>query len=168
MGSGKTSTGKALAAKLGWPFADLDDLIAEDAGKSIPEIFEEGGEEAFRALELNALRRYLRSSASSRVLALGGGTLMQSEARQLVRESCKCVYLKAGAPALYENLTWEGEALKRPLLSQGKDLRGRIEELLAMREAVYESAADLSVNVEHLAPEQVADDILKRLENLKQ
>ena len=163
MGSGKTSTGKVLAERLGWPFADLDELIAEVAGKTVSEIFEESGEEAFRALELSTLQLYFNSYFGDSVLALGGGTLTSPEARELVRQNCRCIYLKAGADALFENLTWEGEAGKRPLLSQGEGLRERIEELLAARSETYESAADITVNAGHLTPEQIADEIISYL-----
>ena len=163
MGSGKTSTGKVLAERLGWPFADLDELVAEVAGKSVPEIFEESGEKAFRALELSTLQLYFSSYFGDSVLALGGGTLTLPEARELVRQNCKCIYLKAGADALFKNLTWEGEAGKRPLLRQGEGLRERIEELLAARAATYEEAADVTVNAEHLTPEQIADEIIKTI-----
>ena len=166
MGSGKTSTGKVLAERLGWPFADLDELVAEVAGKSVPEIFEEDGEEAFRALELNTLQLYFNSYFGDSVLALGGGTLTLPEARELVRQNCKCIYLKAGADALYENLTWEGEAGKRPLLQQGEGLRERIAELLNERSEIYEDAADATVCAEHLSPEQIADEILTCLETI--
>lgn len=166
MGSGKTSTGKILAERLGWPFADLDELVAEVAGKTIPEIFEESGEEAFRALEFNTLRLYLNSYQGDSVLALGGGTLTLPESRDLIKRNCRCIYLKADADALLENLTWKGEAGKRPLLSGGKDLKERIEELLDARSATYESAADITVNAERLTPEQIADDILTYLETL--
>lgn len=163
MGSGKTSTGKVLAERLGWPFADLDELVAEVAGESIPEIFEETGEEAFRKLELSTLQLYLDSYFGDSVLALGGGTLTRPEAREMIRRNCRCIYLKAGADALFENLTWEGEAGKRPLLQQGGGLRERIESLLEARSEVYESAADVIVNVDHLSPEQIADEIMKTI-----
>ena len=163
MGSGKTSTGKVLAERLGWPFADLDELVADVAGESIPEIFEETGEEAFRELELSTLQLYLDSYFGDSVLALGGGTLTRPEARELVKSNCKCIYLKAGADALFENLTWKGEAAKRPLLPQGEGLRERIEELLEARSEIYESAADAIVNVDYLSPEQIADEIIKTI-----
>ena len=97
------------------------------------------------------------------VLALGGGTLTRPEARELVKSNCKCIYLKAGADALFENLTWKGEAAKRPLLPQGEGLRERIEELLEARSEIYESAADAIVNVDYLSPERIADEIIKTI-----
>jgi len=78
MGAGKTSVGKALSQRLGWPFVDLDDRIEEQAGRSIEEIFRALGETAFREMEHAALRNLceeLRQSA--RVVALGGGAFVQ-------------------------------------------------------------------------------------------
>ena len=76
MGSGKTTVGKVLADFLGCPFMDLDDLIVKKAGKSIPEIFAQDGEPAFRQLEARLLRQTVEKyTENTVVLALGGGAV---------------------------------------------------------------------------------------------
>ena len=149
MGSGKTTIGKALAAKVGCPFLDLDQVIEEAKGMSIPEIFAAEGEAAFRKAELEALGRLVGDKSKSGkieyVLALGGGTVMTPGCEKLVRENTRCVYLKASADTLLANL--EGTQSSRPML-RGEDLRTRIENLLEEREETYERCAEITVDSE--------------------
>lgn len=146
MGSGKTSVGKALSERLGCPFLDLDWIVEEARGMTIPEIFATEGEASFRASELEALEELLGQQAKTGkidlVLALGGGTLMTHECEELVREKTLCVYLKASAETLLENL--KGTESTRPMLA-GDDLRTRIETLLDEREETYARCADITV-----------------------
>src|SRR5690349_23664009 len=79
MGAGKTTVGQALAARLGWKFADLDRLIEAREGQSIEAIFRSSGEASFRRLEHSLLLQSLNSSAEGVVLALGGGAFAQPE-----------------------------------------------------------------------------------------
>ena len=88
MGSGKTTVGKVLADFLGCPFMDLDDLIVKKAGKSIPEIFAEDGEAAFRQLEARLLRQTVEKyTENTVVLALGGGAVTAPASAALLREN---------------------------------------------------------------------------------
>ena len=92
------------------------------------------------------------------VLALGGGTLTTAEARKLVAERARCVYLRASVDTLVENLTMTGTA-SRPLLEGADDeasLRRRIEALMAERSATYEEAADVIIDIDGLSTEQIA------------
>jgi shikimate kinase len=79
MGSGKSSVGKALARHLGWPFMDLDDLIEQQEGRTVAEIFAEAGETEFRRIERIALKELLKRSAVAHVVALGGGAYAQND-----------------------------------------------------------------------------------------
>ena len=93
MGAGKTTVGRALAAKLGWRFYDLDDLIQAQTGRTIEEIFRQDGEKVFRELEASVLRDTLRAGGSDHlVLALGGGAFVEEAVSSLLRE--------AGVPAV--------------------------------------------------------------------
>ena len=133
MGCGKSSVGRRLSELLCCPFMDLDDVIVESAGRSIPEIFATEGEQAFRQMELEALRRMVRkcqfrtevsspednihrtnNTTPSLVLALGGGAVMTKECAEIVREETCCVYLRASIETLLEHLSEEADG--RPML----------------------------------------------------
>ena len=160
MGSGKTTTGRSLAARLGWRFADLDSEIEKAAGRSVAQIFEDEGEAAFRKRETEALRAILVDADAPLVLALGGGTLMAEENRELVRRHCRCVWLKASPEALSDRLAREAEG--RPLLA-GQDLRTRVATLLASREATYREAADVAVDTDGVDQEEIVKRIIENL-----
>lgn len=160
MGSGKTTTGRSLAARLGWQFADLDSEIEKAAGRSVAKIFEDEGETAFRKLETEALRAILVDADAHLVLALGGGTLLSEENRQLVRQHCQCVWLKASPEALSDRLAREAEG--RPLLA-GQDLRTRVATLLASREQTYREAADVAVDTDGVDQEEIVRRIIENL-----
>jgi shikimate kinase len=85
MGAGKSTVGRALAAKLGWRFVDLDDEIEAVEGAKISDIFAERGETEFRRVETEALRRLL-SRADGAVIALGGGAFTIEGNRELLRD----------------------------------------------------------------------------------
>ena len=159
MGSGKTTVGKVLADFLGCPFYDLDALVVKKAGKSIPEIFADGGEAAFRTLEAKVLRQAVEKYAeSTAILSLGGGTLGTPASARLVAEKTTCIYLRASVDTLAARLA--PEAAGRPLLRGAPDLRERIAALLAGREDVYASTAHVTVDTDGLSPEQIADEIV--------
>lgn len=159
MGSGKTTVGKVLADFLGCPFYDLDALIVKKAGRSIPEIFADGGEAAFRTLEAKVLRQAVEKYAeSTAILSLGGGTLGTPASARLVAEKTTCIYLRASVDTLAARLA--PEAAGRPLLRGAPDLRERIAALLAGREDVYASTAHVTVDTDGLSPEQIADEIV--------
>jgi shikimate kinase len=155
MGCGKSSVGRELSRLLCCPFMDLDDVIVEREGRSIPEIFASDGETEFRRMEHEALMHILTGlrrtdKKVTGILALGGGTVMTEECRDIVREKTVCVYMKATVETLMEHL--EGQTEGRPMLSgesssgrqNGTDnsaLRARIEELMERRSAVYEDTA---------------------------
>ena len=160
MGSGKTTTGRSLATRLGWRFADLDSEIEKAAGRSVAKIFEDEGETAFRKRETEALRAILVDADAPLVLALGGGTLMAEENRELVRRHCQCVWLKASPEALADRLAREAEG--RPLLA-GQDLRTRVATLLASREATYREAADVAVDTDGVGQEEIVKRIIENL-----
>lgn len=134
MGSGKTCVGSALAPLLKAWFVDLDDYIVFMEGRSIPEIFSTGGEAAFRKIELESLKALLGRQDKSRdmVIALGGGTIMIPEARELILKESTCVYLRCSFETIRRRLG-ERDAT-RPMF--GKDA----EELLQKRHPIYSQA----------------------------
>lgn len=149
MASGKSTVGPLVADALGYRFVDLDWLIEARAGRSIPMIFAEGGEAAFRAAEADALDATTRSRRM--VVATGGGALVTPAALRTARMAGPVVWLRASVPTTLERL---GDAVGRPLLAGpdgrplwGQALRQRVEDLMAARELFY-AQADLTVNAD--------------------
>jgi len=123
MGTGKTSTGRLLAARLDYEFQDIDTLIVEQENKSINEIFAEQGESYFRGIEAYILASVLHGT--NLVVSTGGGAVISENNRELMRESGIVVNLTASPTAVLERLAGEND---RPLLREEKGLekiRGR-------------------------------------------
>lgn len=164
MGCGKSTVGQELARLLSMDFIDLDDYIVKREGCSIPEIFADGGEPAFRRIELAALKDILEdvSCASkgafhtchseqseesakhsagnnSIVLSLGGGTLTTPECASLVNENTTCIYLRATTETLVDNLL-KGGYSGRPMLGKadaaGKSGHDSKDEKAALRSQI--------------------------------
>ena len=153
MGSGKTTVGKVLADFLGCPFMDLDDLIVKKAGKSIPEIFAQDGEPAFRQLEARLLRQTVEKyTENTVVLALGGGAVTTPASAALLHDKSVCIYLRATLETLLARL--EGETAGRPLADAS------LADRLAAREPLYEETAHVVIDTDGLTPEEVADEII--------
>ncbi|MBR1489526.1 MAG: shikimate kinase [Bacteroidales bacterium] len=173
MGSGKTTVGRILADALGCPFLDLDDLIVKKAGKSIPDIFAQDGEPAFRQLEARLLRQTVEKyGESTAVLSLGGGAILAPASATLVHEKTVCIYLRATLDTLLERL--EGESAGRPLLQEIPDQvgddgspvvmpgpdRASVAARLAAREPLYEKTAHVVIDTDGLTPEEISDEII--------
>ena len=186
MGCGKSSVGRRLSELLCCSFMDLDDMIVERAGKSIPEIFATDGEAAFRKMERDVLRDIIASAErhSTIVLALGGGAVMQEECERMVHEGTVCIYLKASVDTLLSHL--EDQADGRPLLNNSSavssceapsvmlsseapsvmssevetsPLRKRILELMSLRAATYERTAHHVIDTDNKTIQEIAAEI---------
>ena len=134
-GSGKTRTGMLLAEMLGFEFVDTDEMVQVEAGMPIPQIFEELGEEGFRAIETRCVAQ--ATSCPGRVVATGGGVVTRPENRFFLEQNGPVVLLTRGLvddPS--DNLAVEG----RPL-SQAKGL----ERLRVERADLYHAWADIEV-----------------------
>ena len=158
MGCGKSSVGRCLSELLCCPFMDLDSVIEESQGRSIPDIFAAEGEAAFRQMEVEALSRIIEAQQlrGNVVVALGGGAVMTPECAELVRKKTHCIYLRASVDTLVSHL--ENEAAGRPML-QGASLRSRIEELMALRSSTYEATAHDVIDTDGKTVEEVAAEI---------
>ena len=157
MAAGKTSVGRALASRLEVPFADLDALIVEADGRSIPEIFAADGENTFRELEAATLARALLEHPG--ILSLGGGAPMHPASAERLR----------GGPVIWLDVDEAIAARRlahgsgRPLL-QGEDPMGRWRELARERSPRYRELAALRIDAGHGSPARVARAILGTLQ----
>src|SRR5262249_34991268 len=152
MGTGKTAIGEATAARLGYAFVDTDALIETRAGRSISQIFADGGEQAFRRLETQVVAAVAAQEGS--VIATGGGGPLGEENMRHLRRNGLIVALHASPEAILSRL---GDGADRPLL--GADPEGSVRRLLKEREAVY-GAADLAIETSSLPVEAAADRIV--------
>jgi shikimate kinase len=143
MGSGKTTTGKKLAALLRWSFIDLDKKIEENSGMTIPEIFAQKGEEYFRKVEAQMLRTFKKEINT--VLSTGGGTPCYDENMYFMLNTGLTVYLKL-TPAQCMSRLWKSSH-KRPLIQDMDQARlmDFINDKLAYREKWY-NKADITIN----------------------
>ena len=188
MGCGKSSVGRRLSELLCCRFVDLDNYIEEKAGRTIPEIFADDGEGAFRQMELQALSEILVPEGLDRVpkpptttiISLGGGTVVTPECAELVREKTCCIYLRTSVETLVERL--ENEAEGRPMLASGQSadtnegpdaetlkcrksaLRERIETLMAKRASTYEATAHHVIDTDGLSIDTIARTLIHLLD----
>ena len=152
-GSGKTTAGQLLAARLGWAFEDSDREVERDAGRSIPEIFAQDGEGAFRERESAALRRLAEREPI--VVATGGGAPTYPGSREVLAEGF-CVWLSVSPAEAARRVDADTAGTERPLLAGGT--LTRLESLLEARAEVYQGA-DAAVDVDELSPEAVAAEV---------
>ncbi len=157
MGCGKSVTGALLAARLSVDFIDLDDRIAEMAGRSVGEIFSESGEKAFRSLESTALQ----SLPNDIVCALGGGTFIHPANRAWSLKKAEVLYLRVSVPELVRRLRADNTV--RPLLQDQEggplgvgQMENRIRCMLEEREPIYRQAHQ-TINVDGVPPEVAAE-----------
>jgi shikimate kinase len=156
--TGKTTTGRLLAARLGLAFADVDDRIEAVAGKSIAEIFAHEGEAGFRDREAAALAELCALPAG--VIATGGGAVLREANRRLLKSAGFVAWLTGAPEVLAARLEADpATAGRRPNLTAlgGRD---EVRALLAAREPLYREVAHIAVATDSLSPEAVASAIL--------
>lgn len=154
MGAGKTTVGSRLAERLGWGYLDSDEQVAAATGRTVPELFAEEGEAAFRAVESRVLAEAL-SGADPVVVSAAGGVVLSAANRRLLSESGTVVWLRAD-PSLLARRVGDGEG--RPLLDD--DPQAVLARLDGERRELYASVAAVTVDVDRLTPAQVVDRVL--------
>jgi shikimate kinase len=159
MGAGKTTIGRQLARVLNREFMDLDHELEARCGVRVSLIFDIEGEEGFRRRETAALDECSRKPGI--VLATGGGAVLSPQNRLYLKERGVVVYLRASAEELFRRLARDRS---RPLL-QTADPQARINELIAQREPLYESIADLTIETGAMPVTQVLRVLVPMLQH---
>jgi shikimate kinase len=157
MGAGKTTIGRQLAHALGRQFLDLDHDMEARCGVRIALIFDIEGEAGFRKRETALLDECSRLQGM--VLATGGGAVLAPENREILKSRGVVVYLRAGVDELYRRVARDRN---RPML-KASDPRQRIAELIAQREPLYESVADITLDTGNMPVSQVVGTLLPSL-----
>ena len=153
MGAGKTTVGRHLARLLGKSFVDLDLEIEKSCGADIAWIFDVEGEPGFRKRESAMLGEV--ASRNNMVIATGGGVVLGSENRELLKRSGTVVYLSVGAKVLFNRMQQD---TKRPLL-QVEDKQAMIEGIVKEREPLYREVADIVFDGHKKTPVVAAQEL---------
>jgi shikimate kinase len=157
-GSGKSTVGRLLAERLGWGFADADEVLETLAGCTIADIFRAEGEAGFREREADILRELAKRERH--VIAYGGGVILRPANRALLHSTGHCVWLTGDPKILCERLECDpSTGSRRPALT---DLPGpaEIERILREREPFYREVAHLTVATDGLSPADIVSAIL--------
>ena len=154
MGSGKTTVAEELDKILSdYVLVDIDKEIEKSSGKKISELFLRYGEQHFRLLESDKIKKFAINK--KQIIALGGGAFEDENNRRLLKENCTVIYLKASAQEIYDRIKTE---FHRPLLRKNFSLE-RINEIMAKREKNY-MKADIVINTDGKLPKEIAKEIL--------
>jgi shikimate kinase len=157
MGSGKSTVGRELHHRLGYPLVDMDHVIEGRVRKPITAIFAEDGEEAFRDMETHLLEELKDPLAPRRIISTGGGVVGRAENRELLKQLGYVVWLNAPVAVILERT---GRNRDRPLLHTD-DPAARIEALMEVRRPLYQESSHLKVETAGLDCGELATGILE-------
>lgn len=160
-GTGKSTIAAALAIRLGWAVVDADVEIERRAGCSIRDIFEAGGEPAFRAAERQVMTELL--AGDRQVIAAGGGAVLHPDTRREMRNAGPVVWLRASVETILDRLARDAATrIRRPALTD-QDPRTEITTLLARREPLYGEIATVTVDTDGRSPPEIVAEICAQL-----
>jgi len=159
-GSGKSSVGKALASTLDMPFTDTDAEISRERNQSIPEIFATEGEPGFRAIERLVVLQAVRENSG--VISLGGGSILDSEVRSVLkRPDHVVIFLEVSLSNAAHRISRTSD---RPLLAE--DPIQKWKELVEFRTPIYRELADFTFSTDNKKPIQIANMIIEKIPSL--
>ncbi|MHA1147047.1 MAG: shikimate kinase [Promethearchaeota archaeon] len=158
MATGKTTIGEILVSHLGtdYKFIEMDQMIIEDAGKSIPEIFAEDGEIRFREYEIAACKK--ASMMHKVVISCGGGVVLNKINIDYLKKNCNIILLTADAETIYKRAMKDGPET-RPVINK-EDPKTEIHNVLSFREPFYKAAAEITVDTSQKTIEEIVNEIL--------
>jgi shikimate kinase len=157
MGSGKSTIGKAVASSLGLPFRDTDSIIEEREEMPVSQIFIDKGEDYFRTVEKKVLRDELLNDGS--ILALGGGAPISVDAQSALKvSSAPVIYLDISLASVAPRIGFNRD---RPLLLHNP--RGQWQTLMEVRRPIYESIANVVIDVNGKSQKQIVEEALGAL-----
>ena len=156
--SGKTTLGRNLARRLHLRFVDTDRAIEDMTGRSIPQIFREEGEAAFRAYEREAIARI--TAESGQVISTGGGAFVDPHSREMLRNGNLVVHLQVRPETVVYRLQNSRSGRPRPLLDSPDPLR-RVTELMAERKEAY-AQAHVTIGVDGRSRYELMRDLTRR------
>lgn len=157
MGCGKSTIGRELKKSLGYHFIDTDHVIEEQAGKSIPEIFEQDGEQAFRDMETEVLKEIIHQKSNHHIIATGGGMPMRPENQALLQKLGFVVWLSCKPEKILDRTA---RSSNRPLLNCDDPL-AKISDLLKDRSPVYDSSSHMMIDTSELDFHEISCGILE-------
>lgn len=162
MGTGKSTVASHLGKTFLTDVVEMDEMIAEREGRSIPDIFAQNGETYFRELETNFLRE--PDKKQNTVISCGGGVVLREENVQLMKKSGKIILLTASPEEIYERVKNDQG---RPLL-KGRNNPEAIRELMNERKEKYENAADIIICTDGKSMDEICAELMKELERAKE
>jgi shikimate kinase len=157
MGCGKSTVGRELQQRLGYPLIDMDSMIEQRAGKPITALFAELGEPAFRDMETHLLEELCDPEAPRRIISTGGGVVVRAQNRELLRQLGYVVWLQAPVGTIFDRTSRNRD---RPLLHT-EDPRARIEAMLNERTPWYRETAHLALDTRGLDSGEISTGILE-------
>ncbi len=159
--SGKTAVGQSIAGRIGWSFVDSDLCVINEIGKSIKDIVDEAGWEAFRRMEHSALRQIC--AKDRQVVATGGGVVLDAENIKAMKTSGMVVWLSATAETIRNRMLQDNSTdIFRPALTD-KGKMEEIEDMLLKRNPLYESAGDFCVHTDEITVNEITAKIIQEL-----
>jgi shikimate kinase len=160
--TGKTSVGKRLAKKFGWPFVDADLALVEKYQTTISEIVSTQGWDSFRDKETDVLKTL--SNLDNHVIATGGGVILKKENVECMKKRGVIIWLKANRENIKKRMLEDQNTQdQRPSLTS-KKLDDEIKETLLSRNPLYEEAMEFSVDTDDLSVDGVCETIIQRLD----
>lgn len=157
MGTGKSTVAGKLKQMLQAEQIEMDALIAEEAGMSIPDIFEKFGESHFRDLETGMLRKFKEKKPV--IVSCGGGAVLRDENIEIMRGQGKIILLTATPQTIYERVKDNHD---RPVLNGNMNVE-YISELMEKRKVRYEMAADIVIATDGKTVDEICNEILEEV-----